>query len=259
SSIPTDAISETLNGIPPLQYGDLASLGLVSWTPPSFFRLMFEGINVTTGLPWFWTIIIGSIIARGVVVPFAISALRHNQRLGLVSPQLTKLQEQMTLAKQRKDTVMQQKSVLQIGALMSSAQVKPMMLILGQAVTFAVSVSAFMAVQKMGALPVPQLTESGFSLLPDLTASMPVPMNILIGSSIFLQIRNQISESTTSTPEYVARMNVLSVFLPVMSTLAIWGTGMSSAVGLYLLVMSTMLSLQSVILRHPAVRQRLGI
>ncbi|KAK0200789.1 60Kd inner membrane protein-domain-containing protein [Desarmillaria ectypa] len=258
-SIPTDVVSETVNAIPPLQYGDLASLGLVSWSPPSFFRLMFEGINVTTGLPWFWTIIIGSIIARGIVVPFAISALRQNQRLGVISPKLKNLQEKMTLAKERKDTVMQQKSALQIGTLMSSAQVKPMMLILGQAVTFAVSVSTFLGVQKMVALPVPQLTQSGFVLLPDLTTSMPIPMNLMIGSLIFLQVRNQMSESTLSTPEYVARMNVLSVFFPAMSTLAIWGVGTSSAVGLYLLVTTAMLSLQSLILRHPAVRQRLGI
>ncbi len=150
---------------------------------------MFEGINVTTGLPWFWTIIIGSIIARGVVVPFALSALRQNQRLGVISPKLKNLQEQMTLAKEKRDTVMQQKSALQIGSLMSTAQVKPMMLILGQAVTFAVSVSAFVGVQKMVALPVPQLTQSGFFLLADLTTPMPIPMNLLIGSLIFLQVR----------------------------------------------------------------------
>ncbi|KAK0440153.1 60Kd inner membrane protein-domain-containing protein [Armillaria borealis] len=259
SSIPTDVVSETANIIPPLQFGDLTSLGLISWSPPSFFRLMFEGINVTTGLPWFWTIIIGSIIARGVVVPFALSALRQNQRLGVISPKLKNLQEQMTLAKEKRDTVMQQKSALQIGSLMSTAQVKPMMLILGQAVTFAVSVSAFVGVQKMVALPVPQLTQSGVFLLPDLTTPMPIPMNLLIGSLIFLQVRNQMSESTLSTPEYMARMNVLSTFFPVMSTLAIWGTGTSSAVGLYLLVTTAMLSLQSLILRHPTVRQRLGI
>ncbi|KAK0457125.1 uncharacterized protein EV420DRAFT_541108 [Desarmillaria tabescens] len=259
SSIPTDIVSEAVNTIPPLQFGDLASLGLVSWSPPSFFRLMFEGINVTTGLPWFWTIIIGSIIARGIVIPFAISALSQNQRLGVISPKLKNLQEQMTVAKERRDTLMQQKSALQISALMSSAQVKPMMLILGQAVTFAVSISAFVGVQKMVALPVLQLTQSGFFLIPDLTTPMPIPMNLLIGSLIFLQVRNQMSESTLATPEYVARMNVLSTCFPVMSTLAIWGTGTSSAVGLYLLVTTAMLSLQSLILRHPAIRQRLGI
>lgn len=192
-------------------------------------------------------------------MPFALSALRQNQRLGVISPKLKILQEQMTLAKEKRDTVMQQKSALQIGSLMSTAQVKPMMLVLGQAVTFAVSVSAFVGVQKMVALPVPQLTQSGFSLLPDLTTPMPIPMNLLIGSLIFLQVRNQMSEATLSTPEYMARMNVMSTLFPVMSTLAIWGTGTSSAVGLYLLVTTAMLSLQSLILRHPAVRQRLGI
>ncbi|KAK0494203.1 60Kd inner membrane protein-domain-containing protein [Armillaria luteobubalina] len=259
SSIPTDIVSETANIIPPLQFGDLTSLGLISWSPPSFFRLALEGINVVTGLPWFWTIIIGSIIARGVVVPFALSAVRQNQRLGAISPKLKLLQEQMTSAKEKRDTIMQQKSALQISSLMSTAQVNPMMLVLGQAVTFAVSVSAFVGVQKMVAHPVPQLTQSGFFLLPDLTLPMPIPMNLLIGSLIFLQVRNQMSESTLSTPEYMARMNVMSTIFPAMSTLAIWGTGTSSAVGIYLLVTTAMLSLQSLILRHPAVRQRLGI
>ncbi|KAK0477136.1 60Kd inner membrane protein-domain-containing protein [Armillaria novae-zelandiae] len=259
SSIPTDVLSDTANIITPLQFGDLTSLGLISWSPPSFFRLMLEGINVTTGLPWFWTIVIGSIVARGIVVPFALSAVRQNQRLGVISPKLKLLQEQMTLAKEKRDTMMQQKSALQISSLMSTAQVNPMMLVLGQAVTFAVSVSAFVGVQKMVALPVPQLIHSGFSLLPDLTMPMPIPMNLLIGSLIFLQVRNQMSESTLSTPEYMARMNVMSTILPVMSTLAIWGVGTSSAVGLYLLITTAMLSLQSLILRHPAVRQRLGI
>ena len=49
---------------PPLQYGDFAELGLSGWTPSGIAAWTFEVVQVTTGMPWFYTIIAGTLFWR---------------------------------------------------------------------------------------------------------------------------------------------------------------------------------------------------
>jgi membrane protein insertase Oxa1/YidC/SpoIIIJ len=65
----------------PLQYGDLAALGLAGWSPAGLSSWMLEIINVLTGLPWFHTVIAGTLFSRLLLLPFSIKQLRNSSAL----------------------------------------------------------------------------------------------------------------------------------------------------------------------------------
>lgn len=88
----------SLHSIPPLHYGDLAELGLAGWTPAGFVRWSFEIINVTTGLPWFFTIVFGTILWRVIQLPAALQAMRGSHQMQMIKPELDKLQGQIVKA-----------------------------------------------------------------------------------------------------------------------------------------------------------------
>jgi hypothetical protein len=56
---------------------------------------MLELINVSTGLPWFYTIIAGTVVARLLLLPFSIKQLRNSAALAPHQPRLIELKEEL--------------------------------------------------------------------------------------------------------------------------------------------------------------------
>ena len=89
---------DTLVAFTPLRYGDLALLGLTGWTPAGLSSWMLEVINASTGLPWFYTIIAGTIIARLILLPFSNKQLRNSTALAPHQPRLMQLKGELDKA-----------------------------------------------------------------------------------------------------------------------------------------------------------------
>lgn len=186
-----DFVDTAMSSLPPaLQYGDLAALGLVSWTPAGLIRWSLELINVSTGMPWFWTIVAGSIFWKVVLVPLSVQGLRNSARLLPLQPQIKVAQDEMNKIRISGDKLALQRHALKMRKMYKDAGVSMGATALVPIVQIPITLGMFFGVKKLCALPVLQLTCSGLSFLPDLTVPDPyMVLPILLCAAVNLQIQ----------------------------------------------------------------------
>jgi YidC/Oxa1 family membrane protein insertase len=174
---------------PPLQLGDFASLGLTGWHPAGAVRCTLELLNVSTGLPWFHTIIIGTLMWRVFLAPLSIQTLRNSARLLPIQPRILQVQADLRRAKATGDKLALQRTALKMGKLYKDAGVSLTTMTLSPFVQLPVTLGLFFGIRKMCTLPVVQLTHSGVSFLPDLTVADPyMILPLAVCAAINMQI-----------------------------------------------------------------------
>jgi YidC/Oxa1 family membrane protein insertase len=189
-SLSSEIMENALNHLPAaLQYGDFAAMGLTGLTPAAIIQWSMELINVSTGIPWFWTIVAGSVFWRLILFPFIIAGLRNSAKLLPLQPQLLKAQEDLTKIQQKGDTLALQKQALKMKKMYEDAGVNLGTTFLSPFIQLPVTLGLFFGVKRMCELPVPQLTHSGLAILQDLTVPDPyMVLPIAFCAAINLQI-----------------------------------------------------------------------
>ena len=193
------SLSDTLLQHAPaaLQYGDFAALGLAGWSPAGLVRWSFEIINVTTGLPWFWTIVAGSAFWRLVCVPFAIKGLTSSARMQPHQQEITALQKKVQEVSKTGDRLALAKVSAEMREFYKEKGINPLGGIVAL-MQMPITLGLFFGVQKMCKLPVEQLQDSGFALLPDLTAADPtmiLPIALAVSINIQIMVRRYLPSS----------------------------------------------------------------
>lgn len=163
--------------IPALQYGDLSALGLVSWTPAGLSRWLLELIQVSTGLPWFHTIVGFVVVTRLALVPLQIISMRHQMRLVPITPELERIRAEISAAT---DMLSKRRAALKQSQLYERAGVKLSVVTALPIATMITQIGVWMGIRKLCELPLEQMTVSGVSFLPDLT--VPDPMFAILAS-----------------------------------------------------------------------------
>jgi len=190
SSLPVpDAVDTTsLAVLAPLQYGDLAALGLAGWSPAGLSSWMLELINVSTGLPWFHTIVAGTLVSRLLLLPFSLKQLRNSAALAPHQPRLLELKQELDRAYRSGDKLAVQRVALKQRRVYGESGVSMVPMLLLPFVQLPVSLGMFFGVKRLCALPLEQLHHSGVSFLPDLT--VPDPYYILpITSAVLMNLQ----------------------------------------------------------------------
>lgn len=243
--------------IPPLQYGDLAELGLAGWSPAGIIRWTFEILQVSSGMPWFYTIIAGTLLWRVVILPANIMSLRNSSRL---LPYTDKLQAVTAEWKQidTSDRLALQRISLKRQKIYEQAGARVLPSIIMPFVQIPVTLGLFFAVRKMTMLPVEQLKESGVFFLPDLTVADPYYI-LPILSTVAINIQMSVMKGDVNfaeRPDMAHIMNYMRIFsflsVPLMGSLPS---------GLWLSILTGVMvsSLQSFILQRATVRNWLKI
>jgi YidC/Oxa1 family membrane protein insertase len=208
-AIPTEAIAsasplssqsdalDTLAALTPLQYGDLAALGLAGWSPAGLSSWMLELINVSTGLPWFHTIIAGTLLSRLLLLPFSIKQLRNSAALAPHQPRLIELKEELDEAYKTGDKLAVQRVALKQRKVYEETGVSMLPMLLMPFVQLPVTLGMFFGVKRLCVLPLEQFHWSGVSFLPDLT--VPDPYYILpIASAVLMNLQLHVRPSPPS-------------------------------------------------------------
>lgn len=192
--IPSDLTETLISNVPAaLQYGDMAALGLAGWSPAGLVRWSMELLNVSTGMPWFWTIIIGSALWRLACVPWAIRGFQVSARLLPHQPQLLVLQKSVAKAREAQNPLELQKAAQAMSRFYKSHNISPLAGLVSL-VQLPITFGLFFGVQKMCNLPVEQLRDSGVGFLPDLTASDPT---MILPLAMFVLVNTQIKVSSS--------------------------------------------------------------
>jgi len=206
--MPVDAVGQSASGAQPflsevteaivnntpaaLQYGDLAAMGLAGWSPAGIVRWSFELINVASGLPWFWTIVAGSVFWRAVSIPFAIKGLQATSRLQPHQAQLKALQTVIQDAQATKNRMEMQKATLAMRAFYAKNNINPLSAMI-PLVQMPITLGLFFGVKKLCDLE--QLQISGVSFVPDLTIADPT---YILPAVMLAAIHTQIHVSQAS-------------------------------------------------------------
>lgn len=195
SPLPQSETLDTLAALAPLNYGDLAALGLAGWSPAGVSSWMLELINVSTGLPWFHTIIAGTLLSRLLLLPFSIKQLRNSAALAPHQPRLLELKEELNRAYQAGDQLGVQRVALKQRRVYEESGVSMLPMLLMPFVQLPVTLGMFFGVKRLCALPLEQLHWGGVSFLPDLT--VPDPYYVLpIASAVLMHLQLSVGVST---------------------------------------------------------------
>lgn len=180
ASIASEASAAT-DVIPPLQLGDFSDLGLTSfWTPAGWVRYSLEVLHVSTGMPWFYVLVTGTMLWRLAATKFTIAATRNASLLRPYAGELRAIDEKAQNADQagKMEAMLQKKKIFEktgVNALSSLGST------LGQVV---IQFGVFFGVKELVTLPVPQLRDSGCWLIPDLTVAGPYFIMPLVVASL---------------------------------------------------------------------------
>lgn len=203
--LPSDAI-DTLAALAPLQYGDLAALGLSGWSPAGLSTWLLELINVA-GLPWFHTIIAGTLLSRLLLLPFSIKQLRNSAALAPFQPRLLELKTELDKAYKTGDKLAVQRVALKQRRVYEESGVSMLPMLLMPFAQLPVSLGMFFGVKRLCALPLEQLHQSGVSFLPDLTLAdpyyvLPIVSAVLMNLQLSVRICSPLSFPTWNEPTF---------------------------------------------------------
>lgn len=186
--LPVDVVSR----LTPLHYGDLAALGLASWTPAGLCQWSLELLQVSTGMPWFWAIVGATVISRLIILPFAIKGIRNSARMGPHQAEFDSLREDINKARLSKDVATMQRAVIKQQLLYKKIGVSVGGMMVPPLVQLPITLGMFFGIKKMCDLPVEQLKSSGVDFLQDLTVPDPtyvLPVLATIGMNVGLSVR----------------------------------------------------------------------
>ncbi|KAI0369293.1 hypothetical protein BV20DRAFT_968152 [Pilatotrama ljubarskyi] len=258
-AVPTDSLpTEALSSIPPpMHYGDLAALGIAGWTPAGLCRWGMELLHVSTGLPWFWTIVGATVLSRVILFPFSVKQIRSTAALAPYQDEISAIREEVAAAQKRKDMLALQRAALRQKMIYEKAGVSVSGMAVAPFIQLPVTLGMFFGIKKLCDLPVEQLKYSGFEWVPDLTVvdptyTLPIIATVLMNVQISVSMKDLVG----STPQMGHIMNFLrlltagSVFLMA---------NLSSGVLVYLITSISAMIVQSALLRQPAVRRFLRI
>lgn len=199
----TDATSSLTNTFAShaMQYGDMAALDLVHYSPAGFFPWLIEVTHVSTALPLWSVIIVTTLGARLFLLPFVIRATRTSARLAPLQPQLAEIRAKVDKARVERDTLLMQQAMLKQQSLFSKAGVNPFDQIFMSVLQIAVQFGFFIGLRRMCTAPVEQFKDGGFGFIMDLTAPdpyfiLPVLNTILVNAQ--LTVCNSISRSSAT-------------------------------------------------------------
>ncbi|KAJ7580756.1 60Kd inner membrane protein-domain-containing protein [Mycena floridula] len=257
--IPSELTDTIVNIIPPLQYGDFASMGLLGYHPAGLMRWTFELLNVSTGMTWFWTIVVGTVMWRIVAVPLNIFTARSTAKIAPFKDQIAALHKESRAAMAIGDRETMAQKTAEISAIYKSSGFHPLAPAGAAVGQLTIGVSSFFAVTEMCYHPVAQLTQSGFALVPDLTVppeTWLLPIALVAAAQLQIYIMTgEMKRLGESSP-----INVPPWVWHALGFLPIW-IMISFPSGLFVSMTTTSLCLaiQGMLFRIPALRELLGM
>ncbi|KAI0354285.1 hypothetical protein OH77DRAFT_1426361 [Trametes cingulata] len=253
-SLPTDALSTIPQA---MNYGDLAALGIAGWTPAGLCRWGMELLHVSTGMPWFWTIVSATVLSRVLLFPFSVKQIRSTAALAPYQAEISAIREEVADAQKRKDLLGVQRAALRQKMIYEKAGVSLGGMALAPFIQLPVTLGMFFGIKRLCDLPVEQLKYSGFQWVPDLTVADPTWTLPIIATILMnVQISVSMKDLVGSTPQMGHVMNFLRLLTAASVFLM---ANLSSGVLVYLITSICAMIVQSALLRQPAVRRFLRI
>ncbi|XP_053611858.1 mitochondrial inner membrane protein OXA1L [Plodia interpunctella] len=162
-------LTETVKSLSANGEPTFASLGLGGWSPVGMIQNCLEYLHVSLDIPWWGTILIGTVVVRILMFPLVIISQRNTAIMNNNLPEIQMIQLKMTQARQSGNQLETARYAQEMMAFMKEKNLNPMknMLVpLAQAPLF---VSFFMGLRGMANCPVESMSYGGLWWFTDLT------------------------------------------------------------------------------------------
>ncbi|XP_076670372.1 OXA1L mitochondrial inner membrane protein isoform X2 [Andrena cerasifolii] len=172
---PTPEIAEVLvhtNGEP-----TLASIGLGGYTPSGLIQSCLEWLHIGCDMPWWSTIVAGTVCVRLLIFPLVIIAQRNAANMTNNMPEMQKIQVKMTAARQCGNEIEAAICAQDLMKFMKEKELNPMKSLIVATAQVPIFISFFVALKQMANVPVESLRTGGLWWFTDLT--IPDPYYIL--------------------------------------------------------------------------------
>ncbi|KAK2863059.1 hypothetical protein Q5P01_002592 [Channa striata] len=208
----------------------LAELGLAGYTPVGLIQNCLEFMHIDLGLPWWGAIVVGTVLARLAVFPVIVKGQREAAKLNNVMPEMTKLTNRMTEAKQSGNKFEFAKAYSELNLFQKKHDVNPLRGFLVPLVQAPIFISSHLS--------------RSFYILP-----------LAVTGTMFF-ILELGAESGIDNPNLRAMKTVFRIMPLVILPLTI---NFPTAVFTYWLTSNCFSLVQVALLRHPLIRERLKI
>ncbi|GJJ13974.1 hypothetical protein Clacol_008231 [Clathrus columnatus] len=242
---------------PHLELGSLKSLGLASsFTPVGWIQSLMEAINVSTGFPWYFTIISTTTLIRLVGLRFTLRSTRASANMIPIRAEYEGLMNDLKVAAQSGDSMKRNVIATQIRKMQKEHGISPWNIMQGPLIQVVSSIAGFIAIKRLCDLPLEQMKTESFAWIPSLTAADPTYL-LPVLSVVAMNVQMRLGRLDALASGSKAALHFGNVF-PILSvaSLAVLSF-LPSGVLLHLLTNITLISIQSAILRTPAIRAKL--
>lgn len=194
-------------------------MGLGGYTPVGLVQNCMEFLHIGMDIPWWGTIMIGTLVVRTLIFPLVIMAQRNGAKMNNHLPQIQLLQMKMTEARQSGNAIDSARYAQEMVLFMKEKELNPlknMLVPLAQAPLF---ISFFMGLRGMANVPIDSMREGGLFWFTDLTVCdqfylLPVITSFTMYLTIELGTDSaRMSAQNLQTMKYVLRAMPL-VILP---------------------------------------------
>ncbi|CAF0791748.1 unnamed protein product [Rotaria sp. Silwood1] len=236
----------------------LSTLGLGKWyLPTGWVQQGLDLIHANIGLPWWATIMLGTLIIRTMTTPIAIYNQRSAAQMQIHMPKLQELQAKLQEARIRNDQLAIMRAGSDLMEFMKYSDIKPWKAMLGPFMQMPFFISLFLGIRGLANYPLESMMYGGVLWFPDLTVADPYYiLPVFTAFTMFITMELGIETGMRTANLGPIGRNALRV-IPFLSLF--FTVHFSSALTLYWATSNVISLVQSVVLRQPSIRKALRL
>ncbi|KAI1718722.1 60Kd inner membrane protein [Ditylenchus destructor] len=195
------------------------------WTPPSYFRWMFESAYINFDLPWWGTICAGTFVLRLLMIFVPIMAQKSAALNSRYRKEIAEFSDRMKDAREEGNNLLMQQILMEQMDFMKSKGIKMGRQFLFLGINGTVFMSNFFALKKMMAANYPGFADGGALWFTDLTISDPYWLLPII-SAVTMHFVIRTGVDSGSMPQDMPAMMRHGMLwgMPIIGILVYWCT-----------------------------------
>ena len=230
---------------------------------------ILEWVHITTGLPWWGTIVVTVLAIRIVTFPIIRTALVNGAKLAIVGPEMKQYTDRMSAVKATGDYEEMQRATMEMRGFLQKHDLKPFRAMIMPLVQMPVFIGLFFALRGFAEVKFPGFASGGLSWFTDLTVSDPLYVLPVLSSALTIAVIQSGAESATPNETSVKVKRFLTAALVISTPFIAYFPSVRrdvpvialivQAVFVYWVTNNTISLTQTVALRFDGVRSALGI